>query len=174
MTREGVLEHDIEAQRLLWVAKAFRKPNRVGWIMPTGRVIEVELFGHLGVFMEDRTLLPEVSAFLDPHFEEHKFLKSEDFQASADPDDDHVPWHQYSEWPFTPEEAVAAQATGMVYASGWGRIGTYRKAIEMSCLPVFERKLRRPFSDFAALVGREPVFTHAEPWPPAPATAATP
>lgn len=109
--------------------KTLRQDSRTAWIDPDGRLHVVPLFKHLEYFLDDADALPEASAMLE------EFVADD---GSLSISKDHM-----------------ARVMDRVYASGWGRVGTYGgDKIELDCDRTHMPDLRRKTKALARMLNR--------------------
>lgn len=119
--------------------KALRNDSTTAWLSPDGILHVVPLFNHLGFFIEHPGLLPEISAFLA------KFVSSD---GSLSISGQHM-----------------AEAMDGIYASGWGRVGTYGgDKIELDCASGHLKELTRKTKFLARMLNRALVCRVAKPF----------
>jgi hypothetical protein len=119
--------------------KALRRDSTTAWISPDGILHVVPLFNHLGFFTENADVLPEVSDFLAT------FVSSDGTLSISGP---HM-----------------AEAMDKIYASGWGRVGTFGgDKIELDCASEHLKDLQKKTKFLARMLNRGLVCRVAKPF----------
>lgn len=109
--------------------KVLRHDSTTAWIEPDGRLHVVPLFKHLEYFLDDVDALPEASAMLT------EFVADDGTLSISK---DHM-----------------ARAMDRIYASGWGRVGTYGgDKMELDCDRDHMPDLRRKAKALARMMNR--------------------
>lgn len=123
MTKPDLYTPNIEA------LKELRSDSVTAWISEAGILHIVPLFSHLEFFVEQRDVLPSVSAYLDT------FVGTDGKLSLSKP---HM-----------------AAAMDLVYSHGWGRVGTYGgDKIELDCAREHVSALTRKAKAIARSLGR--------------------
>ncbi len=119
--------------------KAMRRDSTTAWISPEGILHVVPLFKHLEFFIAHTELLPETSAFL---------AKIVTADGSLSISGQHM-----------------AEAMDGIYASGWGRVGTFGgDKIELDCASDHQKDLQRKTKFLARMLNRALVCRVAKPF----------
>lgn len=119
--------------------KALKRDSTTAWISPDGILHVVPLFNHLGFFVDDSDILPETTAFLA------KFVSPDGTLSISG---QHM-----------------AEAMDGIYASGWGRVGTFGgDKIELDCASEHLNELRRKTKHLARMLNRALVCRVARPF----------
>lgn len=95
--------------------------DRVGWIYPTGKIVELEVFKHLEHFFEDseaREVLGFESLAKFEEWAEEKWKDDQSKFLDQVSEEDHTPWHAFSGYP-------DEQIRWHVESCGFRRWGTY-------------------------------------------------
>lgn len=109
--------------------KSLRNDSVTAWIEPNGKLHVVPLFNHLNFFIQNSEFIEEVSIFLAQ-------FKREDDTLSI-------------------TRQHMAKAMDMIYARGWGRVGTYGgDKIELDCDAAHMTDLRRKTKAIARMLNR--------------------
>lgn len=116
-----------------------KQDSTTAWISPDGSLHVVPLFNHLGFFIENGDILPKTSAFLA------KFVSAD---GSLKISRQHM-----------------AEAMDGIYASGWGRVGTFGgDKIELDCSGEHLKELTRKTKFLARMLNRALVCRVAKPF----------
>lgn len=108
---------------------SLRNDSVTAWIEPDGKLHVVPLFNHLSFFIQNSDFIEEVSTFLA------QFTRGDGTLSIS--------------------RQHMAQAMDMIYARGWGRVGTYGgDKIELDCDAAHMTDLRRKTKAIARMLNR--------------------
>lgn len=96
-------------------------PGFKGWLSPDGRLFETSPEAPFSTFIDDPDRLPEMAYALAQAVSSDESRQRDEFCEALE-GVDHMPWHQFWEAPYNPDEDEAREMTASILAHGWGRL----------------------------------------------------
>lgn len=99
-------------------------PGFAGWLSPRGELFEVPPAAPFATFVDDPDRLPEFAYALAEAIDADLQRQRSDFceDISSNNPDGHMPWHQFWETPYNPDEEEWRVMLSSVLAHGWGHL----------------------------------------------------
>ncbi|NTF16922.1 hypothetical protein G6L37_00585 [Agrobacterium rubi] len=130
----------------------------VGWLSPRGDLFEVPPDAPFATFADDPDRLPEFAYALARAVDADRQKQSAEFCdaiSNSDPDG-HMPWHQFQERPYNPNEEDGRELTSSILCHGWGRLSVIETGkVILETSPEHAAKLRDAVAPFATKADRK-------------------